>query len=64
MCKGIFGIAALTGLFVTVFVGALTYKLVKRTGIDEVSDSAGYRSDGQGVAGRGPVTGQPVLESA
>ncbi len=44
MCKGLCGIAALTGVFVSVFVGALAYKLVKRTGIDEVTDSDGYQS--------------------
>ena len=37
------------GLFVSVFVGALAYRLIKRTGIDEVTDSEGFQSEPQTV---------------
>ncbi len=58
MFKGVCGIAALTGLFVSVFVGALAYRLVKRTGIDEVTESEGYRSGPQSFVEGRPSTGE------
>ncbi len=55
MVKGLFGIVAMTGLFVSVFMGSLAYKLVKGTGIDKVTDADGYQSESRGVA-----EGQPL----
>ena len=64
MYKGLCGIAVLTGLFVSVFVGALAYKLVKRTGIDEVTESEGYQSEPQSFGEGRASTGQPLPEGA
>ncbi len=52
MCKGVCGLAMMTGLFVSVFLGALAYKLVKKTGIDKVTDPEGFQSETSPAAER------------